>query len=135
MKSIDRVFINKEEKIAVVVGVGIPTQVINDFEFEGWDTIKDFDDEPLFDLNVWNDPMPKTCPTDPQEWHIGAQYCGLVKLEKPIVTEFPEIQRIHVQTHEMDNDYQNPNEVIITEQPMTTLVAELIANSKIIKNK
>lgn len=130
MASIDRVFINEKEKLAVVVGTDIPTQVIQNFEYEGWDTIKGFDNEPLFDLNCWCEEMPKTCPIDSEEWHIGGQYCGLVKLDKPIITEFPEIDRTHVQTHEMDGDYQNPNEVIITEQPITSLVAELIANQK-----
>lgn len=128
--TIDRVFINIEEKLAVVVGTGIPTQIINNFEFEGWDTIVDMSDKPIFDMNAWNDEMPKTTPNDPQETHYGVQYCGLIELPKPIVTEFPEIGRTHVQTHEMDNDYRNPNEVIITQQPITMLVAELIAKQK-----
>jgi hypothetical protein len=126
---IKQVFINEKEKLALVIGKGIPVQTIRNFEFEGWDTIIGNDGKPLFDMNAWADDIPKTKPSDPQEINYGVQYCGLIELDEPRVTNLPD-GRVHTQTHEMDDCYENPDEVIITEESLMSLVKEIYTNNK-----
>ena len=50
--SIDRVILNPDENKYLVIGKGIASQIISFYDYSDWDTINDFNREPLFDVQI-----------------------------------------------------------------------------------
>lgn len=50
--SIDRVILNPDENKYLVIGKGIASQIISFYDYSDWDTINDFNGEPLFDVQI-----------------------------------------------------------------------------------
>ncbi len=50
--TIDRVILNPDEKKYLVIGKGIASQIISFDDYSDWDTINDFNGEPLFDVQI-----------------------------------------------------------------------------------
>lgn len=50
--TIDRVILNVQEQQYLMIGKGIPTQVRKFDTFSDWDSIKDLNNEPVFDVQI-----------------------------------------------------------------------------------
>tara|TARA_B100000963_G_C22564894_1_gene643171 strand:- start:425 stop:976 length:552 start_codon:yes stop_codon:yes gene_type:complete len=55
LPSIDRVILNTSEKQYVLIGKGIPTQVIKFDNYTDWDSVENLDGVPVFDVQIDND--------------------------------------------------------------------------------
>jgi len=103
--SIDKVILNVEEKQYVVIGKGLPIQVKKFTDFSDWDSVNDTNGEPVFDVQMDEDEdMGKTI--------YIFQY---VNLEWDIKEKL----------YRTGLDYENPDELIVTETPIAQVVADL----------
>jgi len=102
LPSIARVILNTSEKQYVVMGKGIPTQVRKFDSYSDWDSVKNLNGEPVFDVQIDDDNQidgklignakhPYTFQyvnliwrEDQDNWEVGLDYKGV---EPEIVTE------------------------------------------------
>ena len=55
LPSIDRVILNDREKQYIVVGKGLPVQIISLESYSDWDSVQNTDGEPVFDVQMDED--------------------------------------------------------------------------------
>jgi len=55
LPSIDRVILNAIEKQYIVIGKGLPTQVVSFDSYSDWDSVQNLDGEPVFDVQIDED--------------------------------------------------------------------------------
>jgi len=94
LPSIDRVILNVEEKQYIVIGKGLPVQVRKFDNFSDWDSVQNLDGEPVFDVQIDDDPdcdnpyqfqyVNLIWREDKDNWAIGLDYEGVVP---EVVTE------------------------------------------------
>jgi|SRR5690625_916193 len=90
MKSITKVTYYGDYKKAVVSGVGIPTQTIENIGDEEWFSVHDHNGEPVFDVQIWDE---GTLDLD----GYGCQYVNLVKTSDDVFDI------------EQDGEWKNPD--------------------------
>lgn len=88
LPSIDRVILNVQEQQYIVIGKGIPVQVRKFDSFSDWDSVQDLNGEPVFDVQIDNDPdcdnpyqfqyVNLIWREDQDNWEIGLDYEGVV---------------------------------------------------------
>lgn len=94
LPSIDRVILNVQEKQYLVIGKGIPVQLRKFDSFSDWDSVENLDGEPVFDVQIDNDPdcdnpyqfqyVDLIWREDQDNWRVGFDYQGVVP---EVVTE------------------------------------------------
>lgn len=94
LPSIDRVILNVQEKQYLVIGKGIPVQLRKFDSFSDWDSVENLDGEPVFDVQIDNDPdcdnpyqfqyVNLIWREDKDNWRIGLDYESVVP---EVVTE------------------------------------------------
>jgi hypothetical protein len=115
--TITKVYLNVQEMQYLVIGEGLPVQVIRFDEWEEWNTVNGMGGLPLFDVQIWAEDMPKTTATDSQEVHYGFQYVNLVPSENEGVLQ-------------QGDDWLNADELIVTEEPIAQLIIKMFNASK-----
>ena len=119
--NIRTVYFNPTEMKYAIVGVDIPVQMGIISEYSEWSSVMKFDGELVFDMQLDFDDSVKL--KNELEYY-QCQFVNLIKLDEP---------KGH-QTYEMGEDWQNPEEFIITEQPINNIIAEMISNeTKVVK--
>ena len=88
--TIDRVILNVGERLYLVIGKGIPVQIIKFDDFSDWDSVQNLDGTPVFDIQIDNDPdcdepyqfqyVNLIWREDEDNWEVGMDYQG-VKVE------------------------------------------------------
>ena len=109
--SIDKVILNVEEKTYIVIGKGLPVQIKKFQDFSDWDSVKDIDGEPIFDVQI--DAEEYDCKCCEGDMHYNFQYVNLIWSNKE-------------KLYRMGLDYDNPKELIITEVSIAQVVADLL---------
>jgi hypothetical protein len=94
LPSIDRVILNVKEQQYLVIGKGIPPQLRKFHSFSDWDSVENLDGEPVFDVQIDNDPdcdnpyqfqyVNLIWREDQDNWEVGLDYEGVVP---EVVTE------------------------------------------------
>ena len=107
--SIDKVILNVEEKQYVVIGKGLPVQIKKFQDFSDWDSVKDMKGEPVFDMQMDED-------IDRGKTVYCFQYVDLVWDCKQ-------------NNYMMGSDYRNAKELIITQDSIAQVVADLFQNN------
>lgn len=94
LPSIDRVILNPSEKQYLIIGKGLPIQVRKFDNFSDWDSVQNLDGEPVFDVQIDDDPdcdnpyqfqyVNLIWREDQDNWEVGLDYQGV---EPEVVTE------------------------------------------------
>lgn len=103
LPSIDRVILNPNEKQYIVMGKGVPVQVVRFDNYEDWDCVRNTYDEPVFDVQIDDDPDGDD-PYQFQYVNLILDYCGYT---------------------EIGNDYQSVK-VEVVNQPITTILTKML---------
>ena len=111
--SIDKVILNVEDKQYLVMGKGLPIQIKKFQDFSDWDSVKNMDGEPVFDVQM--DAEEYDCKCCEGKMHYNFQYVDLEWDRK-------------AQLCMMGSDYNNPKELIITQDSIAQVVADLFQN-------
>ena len=125
---VDMVVFNLEEMLYLVLGEGIPTQLISTTEMDEWSSVVDDTGEPVWDIQIWEDldRNPTTGVWDVPMW--GCQYVNLVKLEetytKTISNDKGEETEVSMNYH-MGDEWHNPTEFIMTETPIAVVIQQM----------
>jgi hypothetical protein len=105
---ITEVYLNPKEKQYIVVGEGLPIQVITFESYSDWDSVNDFEGKPLFDVQIdFDDSVKMNNPND----HYQFQYVNLIYDENGSCST--------------GLDYDNADEIIITNEPIAKLVIKM----------
>ena len=94
LPSIDRVILNVQEQQYIIIGKGLPIQVRKFDNFSDWDSVQNLDGEPVFDVQIDDDPdcdnpyqfqyVNLIWREDQDNWEVGLDYQGV---EPEVVTE------------------------------------------------
>lgn len=94
LPSIDRVILNVRERQYIIIGKGLPIQVRKFDNFSDWDSVQNLDGEPVFDVQIDDDPdcdnpyqfqyVNLIWREDQDNWEVGLDYQGV---EPEVVTE------------------------------------------------
>lgn len=94
LPSIDRVILNPSEKQYLIIGKGLPIQVRKFDNFSDWDSVQNLDGEPVFDVQIDDDPdcdnpyqfqyVNLIWREEQDNWEVGLDYQGV---EPELVTE------------------------------------------------
>jgi|TARA_R110001592_G_scaffold77586_2_gene233474 hypothetical protein len=112
LPSVDRVILNTSEKQYVVIGKGIPTQVIKFDDYTDWDSIENLNGEPVFDVQIDDDNQ------------IDGKFIGNAK--HPYTFQYVNlIWREDQDNWEIGLDYQSVDVEVVTES-ITQILAKML---------
>jgi len=83
LPSIDRVILSEHEKQYIVIGKGIPIQVVSFHDYSDWDSVKDLNGEFVFDVQIDFDDSVKLINTDE---YYQFQYVNLIEVDEGNIT-------------------------------------------------
>jgi hypothetical protein len=92
--TIDRVILSEHEKQYIVIGKGLPVQVVSFHDFSDWDSVNDLDGNAVFDVQIDFDDSVKLKNTDE---YYQFQYVNLVVDEKGDISTGMDYQGVKVE--------------------------------------
>ena len=113
LTSIDTVYINLQEKQYLVIGTNIPVQVRHYDELDEWNSVNNMNGEPWFDVHISFDDSVKC--ENPDDYY-QFEYVNLVH-------EYNDKESISCLT--MGDSWANPDNIIITKEPIAQVVIGL----------
>jgi hypothetical protein len=94
LPTIDRVILSEREKQYIVIGKGLPVQVVSFHDFSDWDSVNDLDGNAVFDVQIDFDDSVKLKNTDE---YYQFQYVNLVVDEKGDISTGMDYQGVKVE--------------------------------------
>jgi hypothetical protein len=94
LPSIDRVILSEHEKQYIVMGKGLPVQVVSFHDFSDWDSVQDLDGNAVFDVQIDFDDSVKLKNTDE---YYQFQYVNLIVDENGDITMGMDYQGVKVE--------------------------------------